>query len=311
MRIVDAQQVGLPEILSESIDLVIAASGYERRSTAIAERLGKRPSGLKVVLGFAERKVLSREKNDGIFERLGYKIEAAVGNEGVKVESIVGKFLKENEGRRVTILIDYSCMTRLWYAAVIRLMRNLGRRKLGVKILFCYTPAAFLVPKPPLPNLHISPISGFFNIQLPISKTALVIGLGYEAHHASGLVDYVEAAETYAFLSDPSFDSRFTTAVEKNNEDLMSRIGREHVIRYPVMDLRATEALLSSLCAGLWKEYRVILAPLGPKPFTLLCLLLSAKYPMVDVWRVSSGAIGNAYDRKAAGEPLVLRVAFE
>ncbi len=311
MKIVDARQVAVSDILTEGLDLVIAASGYERRATTLAERLGKRPSGLKIALGFAERKILSREKNDAMFRRLGYKLHNSSGNEGEAMEGLIAQCLEETEGRLATIVIDYSCMTRLWYAAAIRFMRDLGERRQGVRIFFCYTPAVFTIPMPPAPNTHISPIPGFFCIQLPISKTALVVGLGYEAHHASGLVDYVEAAETFAFLSDPSFDNRFTRAVERNNEDLLRRIGPDHVLRYPVMDLRATEALLTSLCAGLWKEYRVILAPLGPKPFTLLSLLLAAKYPMLDVWRVSSGAIGNAYDRRPASEPLVLSVSFE
>jgi len=136
MKILEAQQVGIHEMLMENIDVVIASSGYERRSTALAERLGKRPSGDKIALAFSEQKLLSREKNDLIFERLGYELESARGNEGSPMERLLERYLKNTDGRQATIVIDYSCMTRLWYAAAIRSLRELKRLDDRVNVFF-------------------------------------------------------------------------------------------------------------------------------------------------------------------------------
>ena len=157
----------------------------------------------------------------------------------------------------------------------------------------------------------MGPVAGFSALALPDLPTALIMGLGYEADRALGLAEYVEASETFALYADPALDSAFVEATIRNNAGLLSLLGRERVIPYPFGDLRATAARLSSLSLGLqMRGYRVILAPLGPKPFALLCLLLATRFPELDVWRVSAGTSGLAYDREATGDIVVCRATF-
>jgi hypothetical protein len=121
---------------------------------------------------------------------------------------------------------------------------------------------------------------------------------------------YLEADETYAFYSDPA-PFEYAQTVENNNSTLIRMLGRDHVFTYPAADLIGTDVKLSSLCFGLARQYRVILAPLGPKPFCLLCLLLATRNPdEFDVWRVGSGTTGKPSDQAASGEILACEVTF-
>lgn len=46
----------------------------------------------------------------------------------------------------------------------------------------------------------------------------------------------------------------------------------------------------------------LIIAPLGPKPFTFISMLLSVKYHDIDIWRVGSGSDINFYPREPIGK---------
>jgi hypothetical protein len=132
----------------------------------------------------------------------------------------------------------------------------------------------------------------------PERPTALVIGLGDESDRALGLVNYIEPAVTVAFLADPALDEKFLVAAGEANQPLLQMLGEEQIVRYPLAGIRVTAALLESCCLGLLKEHRIILAPLGPKPFALLSMLLASVHTGIEVWRVSAGEKGAVKSRK-------------
>jgi hypothetical protein len=74
--------------------------------------------------------------------------------------------------------------------------------------------------------------------------------------------------------------------------------------------MEKSDRLLTDLCLDLRLNYRIILAALGPKPFALICMLVGARYPDIEVWRVGAGKLESVYDRIPVGEPLVYSVEF-
>ena len=154
----------------------------------------------------------------------------------------------------------------------------------------------------PISCSHIGFASG-----LPV---ALVMGLGYEKQRAEFLQKSVNPHETYCFYADPVHDDRYVEKVYMNNFRLIDSLHKTHVFAYPMRDMDKTDQLLTSLCLDLRMQRRIILAPLGPKPFTLLSMLQAARYPDIEVWRVSAGKMESTYDRIPTGEPLIYRVEF-
>jgi hypothetical protein len=56
----------------------------------------------------------------------------------------------------------------------------------------------------------------------------------------------------------------------------------------------------------------VIIAPCGPKPFTLFSFILASQIPNIDVWRISAGDDENQVIKpKAAGELIIVDLIFE
>lgn len=309
MEFIKAGQVSFDEVYSEQIDLAIGVSGYESRSPYLMERI-KLGDELKVVLAFSEKtEELHRQENDRIFQELRFRFVEESGDRCPDVGHILGLVPRRGTDH-LKILVDYSCMTKPWYASIINYLVQQSLPYRRVSVLFSYTISEFVEPKKPKPLKVAEPL-GCAHRSLTTGKPlALVMGLGYEKQRAEFLKKSMNPPRTYCFYADPVQDERYIEKVYLNNFRLIDSLHKSHVIPYPIHDLDRTDQLLTSLCLDLRIRSRVILAPLGPKPFALLCMILSARYPDIEVWRVSAGKMESVYDRRPVGEPLVYRVEF-
>jgi len=304
---VRVSEVEESDLMTEPVDLFLVSSGYEERASYSASRLSQLVARRKVALAFTDRKhELCRLDNDRELSRLGFELIEASGASGAAAVNAIAAAAQESSEGGCRVLVDYSCMTRVWYAAIVTYLWQHVDKHLIVD--FIYAPSEFSRPSPARPNKYVEALEGFSGLSSPERPTALVIGLGYESDRALGLVNYVEPAVTVAFLSDPALDERFVEATVEANRPLLRSLSEEHIVRYPLGSLRATAALLESCCLGLLKDHRIILAPLGPKPFGLLSMLLASTHIGIEVWRVSAGEKDNIKSRKALGKILCAEV---
>lgn len=232
------------------------------------------------------------------------------GDGANEVTAKIFDLLENIQSTNIRIFVDYSSMTRSWYAAVIAAIRALSTKE-SVECFFSYSPSSFEAPpSTTAPNEVVSPIGGFGGLEAIDGPSALIVGLGYERDRAIGLLEYVDPGVCFAFFTDPPLDRRYLEVLKENNSSFLNLIGEENQYKHPLMDIQRTANLLMSLVWGLKDCYRIILAPLGVKPFCLICLLLAVRYPELDVWRVSSGTKAGTPNRKAVGPLLVLRAVF-
>lgn len=98
-------------------DVVIAASGYESRAPYVSQSSNISGAGHRLTFGFRDRVKLARLSNDKKFKRLGFKAVGADGHTGEIIKEEVENAIRRTPGERATVLVDYSCMTKIWYAA--------------------------------------------------------------------------------------------------------------------------------------------------------------------------------------------------
>ncbi len=314
MILSNVTQISADEMFSLNFDALVVASGYESRARHVAQQLQVTDGQRRVAMGFNDHKEYAREDNDCELEARGFELMAFDGADRVAVIDLMASLLASQNKDSIDLLIDYSCMTRTWYAAMleaIRTSRNAGVTT--VNAYFAYSAPQFTEPPPRTLNQVMQPIRGFGGLSSPFQRTALVLGLGYEPERAQGLHDYLEPPDAYAFYTDPSFDERFTDIVMQSNEHLLTkRLEDDSVFTYPAPSLQIAGCLLTPLCLRLSREEnRVILAPLGPKPFCLLCLLLATKFRELEVWRVSAAERTPPVDKKAMGPIVGCKATFE
>ncbi len=124
-------------------------------------------------------------------------------------------------------------------------------------------------------------------------------------------LEYFDAVP-YLFYSDKSYNEEYHQEIKRVNKSLFEEINSNHIFDFPIHDLVYTNYILRNLCQTLLKDYRVIIAPCGPKPFSLLAMINSLSYEeSIEVWRISPGLKIKKVDRKPTGLISVIEVLFE
>jgi hypothetical protein len=310
MNLTSTSQISDSELSSCDFDVLICASGFEQRATNSLKYLDLNNIESKVAFAFEDRKNQQRDENDIIFRRHNVDLFDISGDSSCEVTNKILDIVNSKKGEHVKIFVDYSSMTRSWYAAIISAIKLISSKS-TVECYFGYSPACYEPPpSETMPNELVCPIDGFGGLEAMDLPSALIIGLGYEKDRALGLLEYVDPGVCFAFYTDPPLDAEFSDVLKTNNLRFLNLIGDDNIFKHPLMDIQRTGNLLMSLVWGLKDRYRIILAPLGIKPFCLLCLLLATRYPEIDVWRVTSGTKAGMPNRIAKGPVLVFKAIF-
>jgi hypothetical protein len=309
MNLLKTRQCDLSQITSEAeYDVMIFASGYEERSSFLATTL-KKYGKVNYIIKFPGSKPNPRFKLPA--QHMKAQEVECNGDSAEKIYEILDNICLNfaHENLPLRIMVDYSSMTRVWYAAIVYYFKFRYEGSKPATIVFAYSKAKF-VPPPvrSAPNKHVGPIQGFSCLTIPNIPTALIVGLGYEKQRALGLTEYLDA-EPYIFYND-SENNDFSSVVVENNMQILESVKPENIFTYPFDNLKYTEGLLAGLCRELKEGYRIVLAPCGPKPFTLLCLLTAIRYDNIDVWRISPGENAEISSRQPDGTLLFYECIF-
>jgi hypothetical protein len=287
------RQIDLDEIASKTIHFFLFACNHEKRVYSVYNHISQKNNIVKAI-GLCYKQP-AKNKSKGI--------DLMAVKNHTEIYDLLDKELVAVLDGEVNILVDYSCMTKSWYYSIIL---YLSKRRLNLKRVmayFIYTPSKFSKPQKPKYNTDIAPLPGKYVV--PTNKPkALIVCLGYEQKKAEGIIDHLDPKVCYLFYTDPAFDPDFVTTVKESNKDILSHYS--NVISFPFNDLLYLERQLTSLYYLLKDDYSIIIAPLGPKPFTFIAMLLSIRFQDIDIWRVGSGSDINKYKREPISNDLFL-----
>lgn len=301
-------QVTIKELQTQQFDLFISASGYETRSIFLAQRIPADQAKRKVTFAFTERcEEISRRFNDKVYEQLNFEVVTASAASSRELIAFLEGFCRSVHQPEINVLVDYSSMPKLWYEAIIEFFTEHEGHFQNVHVWFSYTPSEYAAATSNVSNKYFQPEVPVLPTTKPI---ALLIGLGYEKGRAEDLAKKLKAQVTYLFYSDPAVDPRFVSELLDNNKNLLKNLDTTKTITYPIYDLNYINTSLTKLCIDLRLSHQIVLAPIGPKPFTLMCFLLNARYPDIKLWRIMSGIQSNPTDRKPHGELLIYKLLF-
>ncbi len=306
-----SSQTSMRELQGKHFNLVLVASGYEKRSTTLIESL-EYTADRQIAFAFSEKKnVFHREENDNFFLSRNFELITVSGQDAEIIKNFLIDYFTVSSEEYIEILIDYSCMTKIWYATLINFFIESTYDVKYVSTFFAYTPAGFNLTKKGKPVkvadslIHKEPVK--FKTIKPL---ALIVGLGIEHKKAEYIVKKLKPAQLILMYADPAIEKGYVEAVLRNNRNLIESVEIRNLLNYPLEDMEVTTEILTSLCLILRMKYNIIIAPAGPKVFSLLSLLLAANYPDIDVWRVSSGSGEPAFNRIPAKDPLIFKVNF-
>lgn len=144
------------------------------------------------------------------------------------------------------------------------------------------------------------------NPSLPL---VCVMGLGFESRLALAALETLEPTQT-VWLVPNGFEPEYDEVVRSRNNFAMAE-GRSAASSYQAGRPYETLLDLETTVAGLSRQNRVVIVPLGPKIFALCAMLTSLVHDTnVGVWRLSADSERQAVDRAASGEVVGIRVRF-
>lgn len=286
MEIKYGKQIDISEIKGETIDLFILGGNHEKRVLTLFDKV-------KDIIEI-KKTIMFRFKDD--FTPSSGNFELQTIKDCNEIYSILDRVFEDHIDRSFTLLVDYSCMTKPWYYSIILFLSKRTLKQENIRVMFAYTPSKYSEPLLPKPNSDIAPLPGKYVIPTDKPK-ALIVCLGYEQNKAEGIIEHLDPKFCHIFYTKPSLDPLFSKKVEENNKSIIEE-RKKHVSTYAFDDLLSLERSLNALYQTLKTDYSIIIAPLGPKPFALVSMVMAAKYPEIDIWRVGSGYDINEYDRE-------------
>lgn len=308
------KQVSTEELEKLNFDLILASSGYEARADFVSRLLSKK-ADQKIVFAFNDHKNHSiRKKNDSTFHELKYRFIDTDGDNSELIIKEINHFIEKNNKTELSILIDYSSMTRVWYASIIDYFKHYVIEK-TIQVYFSYSCAGHKLSssgeeekKEEFIISHFSPISEFCGLSVPFVPTALITGLGYETNQTYGLKEFFDAELAYLFYTE---NNEYTNYIIEKNKDLLKRTDSKYIIPYSVNDVLLTKTILYDLCNTLKNNFRIIIAPCGPKIFTLISFFVASELGSIDIWRISSSDHDAQIEREATGEIITCEICYE
>ncbi|MDP4209636.1 MAG: hypothetical protein Q8928_12555 [Bacteroidota bacterium] len=306
MELDNTSQESVKYLTQQGMDIYLAVSANESRCTGLLEKVDVSNIGHKIALSFTDQKKTQiREQNDNRFKSLGFILTGVPSCEVSVLHEILDPICIQNFKDKFNILIDYSCMTQVWYNEIINYFLKLEEQCSNISLWFAYSPAAYNKPETILNKFSYQAIPE----GKPDKPLALIIGLGYDKGRTEELAQKINAQAVYAFYPDPSMDDRYVNDLLKHNLGLLKKIDQSNIVPYPLYDLNSTNSLITALCVNLRLKYRIVLASVGPKTFSLLSYILSARYPDITIWNVTAGP-NQANDRKPNGDLLLYKAEF-
>ncbi|MBC8767732.1 hypothetical protein H4O18_06985 [Arenibacter sp. BSSL-BM3] len=303
MKIKFGKQIEVEEMVNIDISLFLFGKNHEKRVFTAYNRINANNKIRKSIALLYKEDI---DEKDSIRQ-----FDSILIKSHLDISELLNRELQNFTNiQDLKLVVDYSCMTKPWYYTLILFLnkKNLGFK--NITVYFVYTPSKFTKPFPPKPNSEVAPLPGKYIVPTDKPK-ALVVCLGYEQNKAEGIIEHLDPKISYLFYTKPALDSDFVSTIEENNANLLSTA--KHIVEFPVNNLLKLERELTSVYYLLKDEYSIIIAPLGPKPFTFISMLLAIKFDNIDIWRVGSGSDINEYDREPIDENtfIISKVVFE
>lgn len=313
MEINFVQQVEFDSLNELEFDFIICSSGFESRATYayLCLKDGLSKFNNKICFSFQDRKEYSKAVNDLFFKENGFELISILSNDISFFTEIFHERFKSSDKHTITILFDYSCMTSIIYASIMKYFKECGSME-AVNIFFSYTHAEFTKATKSNPLFYNHPIPLFDPVQSTDKRVALLIGLGYEEDKALGLYEYFQndGEDMYLFITK---NIQFYAEVTKSNKHILNITNKQNIIHYDLENIPPLINTLDSLVNYLINtNYRVVIAPIGPKVFNLVSLIINLYHAELTTYRLSDGSKGIPIDKIADKEkkPTVIQLCM-
>ncbi len=300
--------IDLLEVKKNKYDVGIFASGYEQRCTHAAKKINRKYIVNPIVFGFEEYKDNEqRRENDLYYQQQWVEKQSILSadDEG-PIYLLLQDYFAKSQGP-LKLLVDYSSMSRLWYAGILNWI-NVAQEDKEVVVDLLYSVGEYRGEYPSMVINDILSIPGCEGSPVPFKKSVAVFGLGFDEYAPLCVLDRLEADEVYAYLADPAVFNEYPRIAREKNKELIKHA--KAILSLPLKSVEVTYRYLAEVISPYKQDSNIIFIPMGPKPHILAAILLSMRFGDIVCLRVS-GKREKTADIRAMGEVVATRIQFK
>lgn len=289
--------------------IALFASGYESRSIHIPSLIDPGLIANPLILGFMEEPYSGKRLENDKFYRDRWNLEPIPLS--ASNEKPIYEMLHEHAqtvDRSLHILVDYSSMSRIWYAAVLNWSRFAASGK-EVIIDFIYSMGRYDEYKKPMIIQEMVSIPGCEGRAYRLRESVAVFGLGFNGEAALCVLDQLEADTVYAFLASPGSSEEYVKKTREINKDLINNYKTKPVLEMPLASIESCYRHIAETIAPHRPDGEITLVPMGPKPHVLASILVAMRFREVACLRVSGAP--NPINVWPTGEIVSTRVVMK
>jgi hypothetical protein len=309
VRFHSVQDITESEAISSQVDVAIFCTGFESRCTHMPSRFKEQGDKADVhIFGFNDQKKAKTRVSNDIFYKKNFdsNIELFCADEYDKILVYLNKLTWPNDRDNISILFDYTSMTRQWYAAILSWCKFQKHFK-RIILYATYSIGIYGEETRPMVIQEISSLPGFSGTTLAKQDTALIFGLGFEGDASLCVIEQLEPSIIYTFIANPAAsDKSYERSIAEN--EYIKNLSNAH-LEYSLFSVEETFRGLSEILIAQPKNTNIVTVPMGPKPHILATLLLGLRYQELTCIRVS-GRGKKGENVQAEGRIVTTKIIF-
>lgn len=309
MNLYRVKDIDFEEVLNSTYDISFFSSGFEKRCTFVPEKINPDRKSNLTLFGFKDEENDAQRIENDKYYKIKWSIEPtiALSND----DSQIYKTLNESDSTNkdeIKILVDYTSMSRTWYAGILNWAKFSNRHK-QIQIDFTYSVGLHIdgVPQMFIDAMYCIP--GCEGQPMGALKSVAVFILGFDGLAPLCMMDLLEPDITYACIATGHGNSvNLSKAVDANKEFLDS-CQEKNRIYLPIESVEDSFGKLAEVVIPHLDKQNVSFVPMGPKPLILTSILLSMRFNKISCLYVR-GKSNVARRVDASGQITSTRITF-
>lgn len=271
------EDVSNGDLNSTIYDIVFFSAGFEERCLEVPSLIRGFQSKYTVILEYNEHKSDDTRKDVDAFYRQYWpkskRVEKSHSDSSDIYNEIISALKLCPSDCVIKVLVDYTSMSRVWYAAIINILLNYLDRE--VFIDFTYANGYYHDVNLNVELGELNVIQGCEGSALTKKNTAAIFMLGFDKNGPHRLFNIINPSKSYGVLASPAASHEYVgRCLEENRLFIEHHLGGENnVLHLPINSLSICYEQLLQVIYPLLDEFNVTIIPFGPKPHILASIL--------------------------------------
>lgn len=313
MMKIKLQDLSRADMLTTHYDIAFFGLGYEPRCTYISKLLDSNNIKEAVILSFNEsaQNESRLHSHDILLKKWGTKstIVNLEHSNILDVYSVLNAKLAKIDKKEVVLLVDYSSMSRNWYAAILNLCLKVCEKKCIIDL--AYSSAEY--PKNEdflnfeLGDVKILP--GCEGSSITKKKKCAIFMLGFDKIGPQSFFNLLEPDLSFGVIASPGSLPDYENQAELINKDFIEHQLTEgrNLLKLPIASLSITFENLCQIIQPLKHDYNISIIQFGPKPHIIASTLAGLFFENVTCI-YSEYSRSTPFDIQSNGELVMTRI---